>query len=439
MRLLNTHTLEFEEFVGRSSDSYAILSHRSGYDEVSYKEFRKSREAVKHRAGYKKIAEFCEISKQRGYRLAWIDTCCIDKRSSAELSEVLNSMYEWYENSSECYVWLEDYSGNLDDLHKCTWFSRAWTLQEMLAPERVVFFTSDWKVIGHKIFTITTVFGRCKVEAISQAGLSIGQNLIPWLAKASGIPQTYLLGTSVHQASVAARMSWASRRKATRVEDRAYSLMGLFGIHMPMLYGEGDASFRRLQEEIMRNNDDSSIFCINNRPDFLMVRSPECFANRGSVTKGRIPTAEPYSFTNRGLKLFATASTSYIKPPVRDTWWARTVFRIDLGCEAGCEVLDYLTTIGSREAMGHDQSMPSGTQHLYLVQDGDTYRRLAVAPNHLSQAVLTAEWVNVREKLFFVVEGRETELRYPDGNPHMRILDRDRSCGLPLRATRLQG
>jgi len=152
MRLLNTHTLEFEEFVGRPEESYAILSHRSGDEEVSYKEFRKTREAVKHRAGYKKIAEFCEISKQRGYRLAWIDTCCIDKRSSAELSEVLNSMFEWYKHSSECYVWLADYSGNLDDLHKCTWFSRAWTLQEMLAPRRVVFFTLDWKVIGHKLF-----------------------------------------------------------------------------------------------------------------------------------------------------------------------------------------------------------------------------------------------------------------------------------------------
>ena len=432
MRLLNTHTLEFEEFVGRPEEDYAILSHRSGDEEVSYKEFRKSREAVKHRAGYKKIAEFCEISKQRGYRLAWIDTCCIDKRSSAELSEVLNSMFEWYAKSSECYVWLEDHSGNLDDLHKCTWFKRAWTLQEMLAPERVVFFTLDWKVIGHKIFTPALGDLPCPCELKTPAGLTlVGQNLIPWLAKASGIPETYLLGTKVHYTSVAARMSWASHRSATRVEDCAYSLMGFFGINMPMLYGEGTAAFRRLQEEIMRDNDDSSIFCINSRFNFLMACGPECFANRENVTKGRIHSAEPYSFTNRGLKLFATASTCCIGFLVNGIWWANTVFRIDLGCEAGCGVPDYLSTIGSREAMGHDQSMPSGTQYLYLVpaRERDTYHRSSVAHGDVSQAILTAEWADVGEKLFFVVEGRQKGLRHPDADQIMRILDRDRSCG----------
>jgi hypothetical protein len=402
MRLLNTRTLEFEEFVGRPSDSYAILSHRSGDEEVSYKEFRKSRDAVKHRAGYKKIVEFCEISKQRGYRLAWIDTCCIDKRSSAELSEVLNSMFEWHEHSSECYVWLEDYSGNLDDLHKCTWFSRAWTLQEMLAPECVVFFTLDWKVIGHKIFTIPTIPGRRRLDTISMAGIAIGQNLVPWLAKASGIPEAYLLGTSVHEASVAARMSWASHRSATRAEDRAYSLMGLFGINMPMLYGEGDGAFRRLQEEIMRNDDDSSIFCINSGFFQLMARGPGCFTNRGSVTKGRIHSAEPYLFTNRGLKLFTTASTSQFKNIVDGTSMAINVFKIDLGCE----LMEHLSTDQSREPMGHDRSMPSGTQYLYLLhmQNGDTYRRIPVVSNRLSQVVHRTEWVDVGEKLFFIVE-----------------------------------
>jgi hypothetical protein len=403
MRLLNTHTLEFEEFVGRPKESYAILSHRSGDEEVSYKEFRKTRETLKHRAGYKKIAEFCDISKKRGYRLAWIDTCCIDKRSSTELSEVLNSMYEWYENSSECYVWLEDYSGTLDDLHKCTWFSRAWTLQEMLAPECVVFFTLDWKVIGHKLFT--TNWRRCTIEYISAAGLGpIGQNLIPWLARASNIPETYLLGTSVHEASVAVRMSWASHRSATRAEDRAYSLMGLFGINMPMLYGEGDAAFRRLQKEIMRNNDDSSIFCVDRDHGILMAHGPEDFAGRGSVTKGRIHSTEPYSFTNRGLKLFATASQIALP---RDVIFAAdiTIFRIDLGCE----VPEHPFTDRSRDPMGHQRPMLSGAQFLYLVQsqDGDTYDRLFFG-TYLLQRMDRAAWVDFGEKLFFIVERDDT-------------------------------
>jgi hypothetical protein len=119
---------------------------------------------------------------------------------------------------------------------------------------------------GHKIFTPALGDLSCPCELKTPAGLTlVGQNLIPWLAKASGIPETYLLGTKVHYASVAARMSWASHRSATRVEDCAYSLMGLFGINMPMLYGEGTAAFRRLQEEIMRNNDDSSIFCYKSK------------------------------------------------------------------------------------------------------------------------------------------------------------------------------
>jgi hypothetical protein len=419
MRLLNTHTLEFEEFAGRPEESYAILSHRSGDEEVSYKEFRKSREAVKHRAGYKKIVDFCEISKQRDYRLAWIDTCCIDKRSSAELSEVLNSMFEWYKYSRECYVWLEDYSGNLDDLHKCTWFSRAWTLQEMLAPERVVFFTSDWQVIGHKIFTKPTISGRRRLDTISRAGIaSIGLNLVPWLAKASGIPETYLLGISVRRASVAARMSWASHRSATRAEDRAYSLMGLFDINMPMLYGEGDAAFRRLQGEIMRNNDDSSIFCINTRQFTLMARGPECFTNRGSVTKGCIQSAEPYSFTNRGLKLFATASTSKINLlkesncSLSKSTAMSIVFRIDLGCE----VMEHPSTDQSREVVGYDRSVPIGAQYLYIVHANcgdDTYYRLSLERNcnYLSEAVHRTEWVDVGEKLFFIAEiARYTEM-----------------------------
>jgi hypothetical protein len=420
MRLLNTHTLEFEEFVGRPEEDYAILSHRSGDEEVSYKEFRKSREAVKHRAGYKKIAEFCEISKQRGYRLAWIDTCCIDKRSSAELSEVLNSMFEWYQNSSECYVWLEDYSGNLDDLHKCTWFKRAWTLQEMLAPERVVFFTLDWKVIGHKIFTPALGDLPCPCELKTPAGLTlVGQNLIPWLAKASGIPETYLLGTKVHYASVAARMSWASHRSATRVEDCAYSLMGFFGINMPMLYGEGTAAFRRLQEEIMRNNDDSSIFCYKSSGFFeLMARGPECFAHRGNVTEGHIQSAEPYSFTNRGLRLFTTASTSqFAFLSGGKLTWESTVYRIDLGCD----VPERPSTAQSREPTGNKWSIPSGAQYLYLassVQDEDLYHRLDEATNHrtpLSKAFLRAEWVDVGEKLFFVVPERRWDiLRHKD-------------------------
>ena len=97
MRLLNTETLEFEEFVDVPEEPYAILSHRWGAEEVSYKEYRKTRALVKGCSGYKKIVKFCEIAQQRGYRLAWVDTCCIDKRSSAERSHQLDVPMVWRE------------------------------------------------------------------------------------------------------------------------------------------------------------------------------------------------------------------------------------------------------------------------------------------------------------------------------------------------------
>jgi hypothetical protein len=143
MRLLNTTTLEFREFPDLPDEPYAILSHRWGSEEVTFKEYRKSRATVQNRAGYKKIVEFCHIAKQRGFSYAWIDTCCIDKRSSAELSEAINSMYRWYEMSMECYVFLEDYRPEEPrSFPTCEWFRRGWTLQELIAPRYCVFFTS---------------------------------------------------------------------------------------------------------------------------------------------------------------------------------------------------------------------------------------------------------------------------------------------------------
>lgn len=122
MRLLDTSTLEFKDFNTVPEGQYAILSHRWTDEEVSHKEFRKKADEVKHRAGYRKIIEFCHFALQRGYAWAWIDTCCIDKRSSAELSEAINSMCMWYRMSGECHVLLHDYQGRLEN---CAWFTRS--------------------------------------------------------------------------------------------------------------------------------------------------------------------------------------------------------------------------------------------------------------------------------------------------------------------------
>ena len=235
---------------------YAILSHRwTDFTEVDYEEIVKLAtmdmedcNEIRRRLGYKKILDTCEQAGRDGYEWIWVDTCCIDKRSSAELSEAINSMYRWYENSRVCYVYLHDVPGSSfptvqDDARYPDsngwpeWFSRGWTLQEMIAPSNVQFFNKDWQLIGDKKeFT-------CTLQNITR------------------VPERVLTdGLSGNRPCIAQIMSWAAKRTTTRIEDRAYSLMGLLDVNMPMLYGEGRKAFHRLQLEIIRTSTDQSIF-----------------------------------------------------------------------------------------------------------------------------------------------------------------------------------
>ena len=233
---------------------YAILSHRWIEQEVDYVEItglakmdRDDRNDIRNRDGYQKILKSCEQAQMDGYEWLWADTCCIDKRSSAELSEAINSMYRWYENSTVCYAYLHDIHGSSFPTEPDTsrypsngwpeWFSRGWTLQEMIAPNDVRFFNKGWVRIGDK-----------KTHTYT-------------LADITGVPQHILTdGLSSNRPCVAQIMSWAANRTTTRVEDRAYSLLGLLDVNMPMLYGEGKKAFHRLQLEIIRISNDQSIF-----------------------------------------------------------------------------------------------------------------------------------------------------------------------------------
>ncbi|KAL1945062.1 hypothetical protein VTO73DRAFT_2682 [Trametes versicolor] len=195
-----------------------------------------------------KIKGICTVARKAGFRLIWSDACCIDKTSSAELSEAINSMYEWYRLSDMCYVYLEDVPD--DDVptdstsYFCIsrWHDRGWTLQELIAPERVEFLTQTWHFLGTKIGLASTL------ENITGVNFDILTGRAP-----------------VDSVSVARRMSWAAERETTRIEDRAYSLMGLFGVHMSPIYGEGNNAFLRLQEEIIRKVPDQSIFAWGNK------------------------------------------------------------------------------------------------------------------------------------------------------------------------------
>ena len=241
------------KFCDDNITKYAILSHRWIGQEVEYDEIvelakmdGEMRDEIRQREGYRKILDSCEQAKKDGYEWLWVDTCCIDKRSSAELSEAINSMYRWYENAQVCYAYLHDVLGssfpvarnNLRYANGCPeWFSRGWTLQEMIAPSNVQFFNKKWQAIGDK------------------------RTLARTIKYITGVPEHILMdGLYGDRPCVAQIMSWAANRTTTRVEDRAYSLMGLLGVNMPMLYGEGMKAFHRLQLEIIRTSNDQSIF-----------------------------------------------------------------------------------------------------------------------------------------------------------------------------------
>ncbi|OTB12530.1 hypothetical protein K445DRAFT_33740, partial [Daldinia sp. EC12] len=247
MRLLNTNTLEVVEFT-QTIPRYAILSHMWEYDELLFQDIKDGHASL--RQGYAKVAGCCRQAIKDGYEWVWIDTCCIDKSSSAELSEAINSMYRWYADSCVCYAYLSDLTSagptttfstrSKGYFKESRWFTRGWTLQELIAPRRIKFYSEEWVELGTKT------------------------NLREIITKVTGISEDVLLGyTALSDITVALKMSWAANRSTTREEDMAYCLMGLFDINMPLLYGEGTKAFKRLQEEIMHRYEDYTILLCN--------------------------------------------------------------------------------------------------------------------------------------------------------------------------------
>ncbi|OCL09905.1 hypothetical protein AOQ84DRAFT_250388, partial [Glonium stellatum] len=234
-----------------------------------------------------------------GYDYVWVDTCRIDRTSSAELSEALNSMFQWYVRSECCYAYLADVHASTDFGKSC-WFTRGWTLQELIAPAKVAFYSAEREFLGFK---------------------SDGF-LFDVIHEASGIPihqHAALIKFRAQDWTIAERMSWSSKRKTTQVEDIAYCLLGIFNVTMPLLYGEGERAFIRLQEEIMKTSEDHSLFAWTDhelmRGSFsgLLARSLAQFTHSDSLPRSiRTPSPDlfsgsksrtPYSMTNLGLQI----------------------------------------------------------------------------------------------------------------------------------------
>ncbi|KAH6701383.1 heterokaryon incompatibility protein-domain-containing protein [Leptodontidium sp. MPI-SDFR-AT-0119] len=293
MRLINTKTMQLEDFTVRKIPAYAILSHTWTEEEVTFQEITGQDDSFTTKAGFAKILRTCVLARAKNIKYAWVDTCCIDKTSSAELTEAINSMFRWYKNASICYAYLSDLpsrkdikepgnhgSGNDatigdDELRACRWFRRGWTLQELIAPKTVQFYDQNWAFRGTKADFADNI---CRFAHIDPLVLQGGGQLT--------------------KLSIAERMTWASSRETTRIEDTAYCLLGIFDINMPLLYGEGEKAFTRLQQEIVKNNSDLSIFgCFYS----VLAEAPAQFA---TPSDWDILSSVEHSVTNRGIKIY---------------------------------------------------------------------------------------------------------------------------------------
>ncbi|PSN58849.1 hypothetical protein BS50DRAFT_595118 [Corynespora cassiicola Philippines] len=246
MRLLRcSDTGDFglpEAFVSHKTiPPYAILSHTwEEGQEVTFDDLVNG--TGKDKTGCDKIRLFSQQAKRDGLQYFWVDTCCIDKSNPAELQKAINSMFRWYRNARKCYVYLQDVSTveqkASDETLKYTWepaflqsrwFRRGWTLQELIAPASVEFFSREWQRLGDKHL------------------------LTQQIREVTVIPETALQGTAMFRFSAEERFSWIQSRETTKEEDKAYALLGIFDIQMPLCYGEGYATaFKRLQKEITK-------------------------------------------------------------------------------------------------------------------------------------------------------------------------------------------
>jgi hypothetical protein len=235
MRLLQIEendSFSLVERLGSDVPPYAILSHTWGRDsdEVTLKDIVTG--TGKEKKGFRKLAFCATQAKSRGMQFIWVDTCCIDKTSSAELTEAINSMFRWYREAYECYVYLsdiamQDYAQDHTLLQKSRWFTRGWTLQELLAPKSVRFFSVEGELLGDRT------------------------SLLHDIHKITRIDPDALKGSPLSQFSIETRLSWAKGRQTKREEDAAYSLLGIFDTHMPLIYGEGRRkAMNRLQKEL---------------------------------------------------------------------------------------------------------------------------------------------------------------------------------------------
>ncbi|KAL4070091.1 heterokaryon incompatibility protein-domain-containing protein [Scleroderma yunnanense] len=389
----DTNVLEHCNDEQLANMKYAILSHCWGaaMEEINFREVEmllkmgsSDRKKLRQRRGYQKILKSCERAYKDQLKWLWVDTCCINAESSSELSEAINSMFRWYEGSEKCYAYLHDVEAEKFPTRRNEklgesggwpkWFSRGWTLQELVAPSVVQFFNQHWQFIGDKNRHTHT------------------------LKEITRIPSCILqYGLDADRLSVAQIMSWAADRKTTRVEDRAYSLLGLFGVHMPMLYGEGKNAFHRLQLELIRTTNDHSVFAWDRKAmgwsGSVLADDPGFFRDCDDVVKmepdeyldalkeggEEVHTTleEPlrtYSVTNAGIQIWL---------PLKRSRGSHSLFEARLACRRSLDSSPITIMLASFKSnyyrhFGHFQTIHGATAEfrlIYLAYREETRRK----------------------------------------------------------------
>lgn len=246
----------------RDKVKFATLSHRwLDTGEPTFQDMSESQKDMsKNPTGYAKLTNFCEKAGEYDCELAWSDTCCINKDSSAELDEAIQAMFNWYRSAAICIAYLANSSTTLDFAQE-PWFTRGWTLQELLAPEKMRFYGKNWEPLSedlddkHPRDSATP-----SKDEISTPITPSQPDILTAITRLTEIESRDLVSFSRGIDNVHQRLRWASRRTTTRIEDMAYSLIGIFDVSMPITYGEGQRSWFRLMEIILQQCKSWEIF-----------------------------------------------------------------------------------------------------------------------------------------------------------------------------------
>ncbi|KAG1859362.1 hypothetical protein DFJ58DRAFT_744713 [Suillus subalutaceus] len=258
---------------------YAIFSHRWLFSEPSYQDMptEPMRVRAEPEPKWKKLQEFCRKAKDdHDCEFAWSDTCCIDKSRSAELDESIRSMFRWYRNSHICIAHLSE-TANLAALERQqkgekgggakvdVWFTRGWTLQELLAPSQIKFYGTDWQPL---------------IPLYHSKSDRISDTIMRKISKITHIPPKDLKSFKPGTDRVPEKMLWASKRRTTRIEDTAYCLIGIFDVSLMVAYGEGNRAFFRLMEEIIKRYDKWDVFLWSGKCSYYnaaLPYAPQCY------------------------------------------------------------------------------------------------------------------------------------------------------------------